>query len=284
MSVRLPISIAEKLLAMHNGARLPFSQLKHVIVETMLENGVLNKQNKGRSKAFIYIPDDQLLNTYLKNHFGIDSLINYISGYKKDNLTRAEAIVISSTSKLKVIRTFEGFLLNCYEPIQCTLNNLAFTVSPTTGCFTFIFDYKNFIPDSNITIIGIENPENFRYINRQKQLFKDIKPLFVSRYPQNKDLLRWLQSIPNPYLHFGDFDFAGLNIYFNEYKKHLRDRAQFFIPPEIEQLISTKGNRDLYNNQQIQFSEENITEHNILNLLSHIRKYKKGLEQEIFLK
>jgi len=35
--------------------------------------------------------------------------------------------------------------------------------------------------------------------------------LFVSRYPQtqSKDLLNWLQSIPNPYLHFGDFDLTG---------------------------------------------------------------------------
>ena len=47
------------------------------------------------------------------------------------------------------------------------------------------------------------------------------KILFVCRYPQSNDLIKWLQSIPNRYLHFGDLDFAGINIYLNEFKKYL---------------------------------------------------------------
>jgi hypothetical protein len=62
-----------------------------------------------------------------------------------------------------------------------------------------------------------------------------------------------LQMIPNPYLHFGDFDYAGLNIYFNEYRKHLKSKARFFVPPGIENLIAAKGNRENYSNQTIQF-------------------------------
>jgi hypothetical protein len=107
--------------------------------------------------------------------------------------------------------------------------------------------------------------------------------LFVSRYPQNKDLIRWLQKIPNNYLHFGDFDFAGLNIYLNEFKKYLHHKAEFFLPTDIENLIISKGNRDLYNKQKIQFDENQVNEENILILLQCIKKYKKGLEQEILL-
>ncbi|MCA6071324.1 MAG: hypothetical protein LE168_02900 [Endomicrobium sp.] len=67
-----------------------------------------------------------------------------------------------------------------------------------------------------------------------------MRPLFVSRYPQNqsKDLIKWLQSIPNNYLHFGDFDFAGIGIYLNEYKKYLTDKAMFLIPENIEKFIA----------------------------------------------
>jgi hypothetical protein len=97
-------------------------------------------------------------------------------------------------------------------------------------------------------------------------------------------MIKWLQIIPNNYLHFGDFDFAGLNIYYNEYKKHLRERAQFFLPPNIEKLLSTRGNRDNYSNQTIQFNKNEIEEDNIFRLLELIEKYKKGLEQEIFAK
>jgi len=93
-----------------------------------------------------------------------------------------------------------------------------------------------------------------------------------------------LQKIPNKYLYFGDFDYAGLNIYFNTYKVFLKERANFFLPSNIEAMIAANGNRDLYTNQQLQLDETNIEEDDILKLLGYIRKYKKGLEQEIFIK
>ena len=94
-----------------------------------------------------------------------------------------------------------------------------------------------------------------------------------------------MQTIPNDYIHFGDFDFAGLNIYFDEYKKHLQNKTKFILPPNIEKLFSTKGNRDNYSNQAIQFDKNEIGEENILTLLGLIEKYKKkGLEHEIFAK
>lgn len=282
--MKLPISIAEKLILLQNGEKIPFSKLKNPIIDSMIDNGILKVQTQGRSKRQIYLANRNLLAPYLKNHFGIDSLDSYVEVYQKEDLSRAEAIEISSNSKLKSIRTFKGFLVNCFQPVECKLNNRLITIQPQEGTFTFIYDYDKFTPSDNITIAGIENPENFRQIQKQKRLFKNIQPLFVSRYPQSKDLIKWLQTISNNYLHFGDFDFAGLNIYWNEYKKHLKDKAKFFLPPDIETLISSKGNRDNYHNQTIQFDEKEVEEENVLTLLRLIGKYKKGLEQEILIK
>src|SRR5690625_4061911 len=77
----------------------------------------------------------------------------------------------------------------------------------------------------------MENARNFSQIHKQRYLFEEINPLFVSRYPQNQnqDFIRWIQQIPNTYLHFGDFDLAGISIYINEYKKHLGDKASFLF-------------------------------------------------------
>jgi hypothetical protein len=284
--MKLPISIARKLLSLHEGEALPLSMLKHPTISTMIDNGILEKNVQGRSKTRISITNRKALAHYLKNHFGIDHLGDYIIAYQKNDLSRTEAIEVASNSKLKAGRTFEGFLINCYEPVECMLDNDIITISSKYGLFTFVHNYMNFIPPSDVTIVGIENPDNFREIERQKYLFGNIKPLFVSRYPQNqnKDMLKWLQIIPNSYLHFGDFDFAGLNIYWNEYKIHLRERAQYFVPENTEQLISSKGNRDLYYNQQVHFEEDKIDEIGIITLLKHIRKHKKGLEQEIFIR
>ena len=282
--MKLPLTIAEKLMDMQMGEKIPFSKLKHSTVEAMVENGILKKQIIGRSKALLYLTDINKLDAFLKNHFGIHDLENYVAGLLREDLTRADAIDIASNSKLKSIRTFKGFLINCFQPIECKLNGRDLVIQPREGTFTFIYDFENFFPANNITMVGIENPSNFRHIQQQKKLFANIQPLFVSRYPHSKDLVKWLQTIPNLYLHFGDFDFAGLNIYINEFKKHLHDKASFYLPPDIETVLSTKGNRDIYNKQTIQFDRNVITEPAILTLLEIIEKYKKGLEQEIFIR
>ena len=85
-------------------------------------------------------------------------------------------------------------------------------------------------------------------------------------------------------MHFGDFDFAGIGIYMNEFKKHLDEKAVFFVPNKIEELIRLNGNRSLYNEQKINFKVELINEGNLLNLIEMIHKYKKGLEQELLIK
>jgi len=280
----LPISIAEKLILLLSGEKIAFSKLRHEVIDLMIDNGILTVQLSGRTRKQIFLTSKELLAPYLINHFGIENLENYISGYLKSELSRAEAIEISSNSKLKSIRTFKGFLVNCYQRVEGILNNEPITIHPREGTFTFIYDFETFTPTEDITIVGIENPENFRQIQKQKKLFENIHPLFVSRYPQNRDLVKWLSTIPNPYLHFGDFDFAGLNIYMNEYKKHLQGKSGFFLPVDIEKLIFERGNRDNYSNQTIQFDVKSVDEENVLILLSFIEKYRKGLEQELLIR
>jgi len=282
--MKLPISIAENLILLQNGEKIPYSRIQHTIVKEMLENGILKKQMLGRSKTLIYLSQKQALNDFLQNHYGIFDLRNYIDGLIKTDLTRAEATAISSNSKLKGGRTFKGFLINCYSPIQAMLNEEHIILNPLKGTFQFIYDFEKFSIPTDITIVGIENPENFRHIDKQQYLFKHIKPLFVCRYPQkqSKDLIKWLQSITNQYLHFGDFDFAGIGIYLNEYKKYLTDKASFFIPANIEKMIASHGNRDRYAVQKEAFDEETIDENNLKELITLLHKYKKGLDQEIF--
>jgi hypothetical protein len=284
--MNLPISIAEKLTLLQNGEKIPFSKMKHSVVETMLDNGILEQQIQGRSKKMIYLRIPQRLDDFLSNHFGINNLREYIAIQQQEDITRSELVSVSSDSKLKKVRTFKGFLVNCYTPIQAILNDCPITINPKSGAFQFIYDFENFTIPQDITIVGVENPENFRYIEKQKYLFKNTKPLFVSRYPQNqnKDLLKWLQSIPNKYLHFGDFDFAGIGIYLNEYKKYLGDKAIFFVPENIENLISKYGNQDLYNRQKSKFDMQSIHEKHLIKLIALIHQYKKGLEQEILMK
>ena len=283
--MKIPITIAEKLILLGKGEKIPASKMRHSLINEMLDNGILKKQIQGRSKALIYCLDQRAMEDFLENHYGVSDLQNYINILNKEEISRADLIEVSSNSKQKTVRTFKGFLVNCYDPIQVIINGEPIILSPRAGVFQFIYDFENFIIPNDITIVGIENPENFRYIENQKSIFEKIKPLFVSRYPQNqsKDLLKWLQAIPNNYLHFGDFDFAGIGIYLNEYKKYLGDKAQFLTPENIEYLLDKYGNRKLYDSQKINFDILSLREENLVNLITLLHKYKKGLEQEIFL-
>ncbi len=282
--MKLPLHIAKKLLHLqHPGLTIAASSMQHPVVTKMLEDGLVKKKLQGKTKTVLFIADAAKVAPYLSNHFGINNLADYISFLESDEQSRAANIASSGSSKLKAVTTFKGFLVNSYNSIATTLNGQPFTINPAPGSYTFIYDYENFIPDAAVTIVGIENPENFRHIEQQQHLFAHLQPLFVSRYPQSSHLIKWLQGIPNAYLHFGDFDLSGISIYQSEYKKHLLQRASFFVPPNLEVLLQQFGNKHLFNKQynpQLIYASE---EENVKRVLELILKNKKILEQEIFI-
>ncbi|MBK6836133.1 MAG: hypothetical protein IPG89_18430 [Bacteroidetes bacterium] len=281
----LPLHIAKKLQALKETNSISASLFNKAFTDSFIADGILIRQSLGRTKYKLVLKDSKLLDVYLKNKYGVSDLSNYIEVLEKENIEGHEAVVISSDSKIKKIRTFKGFLINSYDKIECSLNGEPFICYPQAGSFAFIYDFEHFNIPSDIIVIGIENSENFRLINRQKHLFNGMKPLFVSRYPQGGDLVKWLLRINNPYIHFGDFDFAGISIYLTEYKKHLKDRASFLVPTDIQDLIKQYGSRKLYNQQQ--HLKESILingDLQVINLINAIDSEKKGLEQQVLIK
>lgn len=279
--MRLPLPIAKKLLLLKTSREVSSSLLNRSFSSALISDGILIKQTIGRTKAKLHLQNPDLLDNYLKNKYGISDLEKYIAGLENDNITGKEAVEISSNTKIKKTRHFKGFLINSFLPFSYYLNGKSYEFQPRQGSFLFIHDYETFSVPEKYTVIGIENPENFRFIERQQKLFSEFNPVFVSRYPQSGDLITWLKSIKNPYLHFGDFDFAGIHIFLYEFKKHLLDRAKFFIPAEIKTLIQKNGNRQLYNNQlHLKNSILQFNDAQIQPLIEIISAEKKGLEQQ----
>ncbi|KAA8483126.1 hypothetical protein BDE36_3754 [Arcticibacter tournemirensis] len=283
--MQLSSALADKLLRLAHGERLPASSLKFALVAELISEGIIIDQRKGRTKSTLYVPDPVSLRAYINNRFSISDLEAYLATLRQDDFLRADLARHASDSKRKVVRTFKGFLVNSYQPVVAMLGGKEIIIQPPPGTFQFIHNYETFVPDPDVLIVNVENAENFSRIAEQRHLFEEISPLFVSRYPQNqnKDLLNWLRRIPNSYLHFGDFDFAGINIYLNEYKRSLGERAKFFIPNDIESLIARFGNRKLYDRQKKSFHASEVDERGILELSQLLHRYKKGLEQEVLI-
>jgi len=281
--MKLTLKIAKVLVQLINGESIPNHSAKSILINDLVSENIIFR--KGKHKKSLELINKTDLHTYLANQLQINDLNKYILALENENSTRAELVKITTDSKKSKERAFKGFLVNSYSSIKAELNNEIITIKPTKGSFVFIYDYESFKVPKEITIIGVENAKNFSQIQEQKYLFENTNPLFVSRYPQNqnKDFIIWMSSIPNNYLHFGDFDIAGIGIYLNEYKKHLLGKATFFIPENINSALRKNGNRERFDNQKINFKIDNIQESKIIELIEIIKLEKKGLDQEYYI-
>lgn len=282
--MKISLKIARILAQLINGNSIASSTAKSKLIDDLVVENILFR--KGKHKKTITLKNEEALHNYLANQLQIHSLDDYILLLENEHSTQAEYTNTVGDSKQSKERSFKGFLVNAYHPILTKLNNKDFIINPDRGSFTFIYDYETFKIPKEVTVVGIENANNFRYIQEQQYLFKNITPLFISRYPQNqsKDFIKWIKSIPNNYIHFGDFDLAGIGIYLNEYKKHLSEKALFFIPENIERDIKRRGIRERYNNQGMNFNIEDIQEVELLELIKIINLIKKGLDQQYYIK
>ena len=281
--MKLTLKIAKILVQLINGESIPASSASSNVVDVLVRENILLR--KGKNRKSLELLNESALHLFLANQLQINNLSSYILALENENSTRADFVKITTDSKTSKERAFKGFLVNSFQPIIAELNNQAITLHPTLGSFVFIYDYEHFTIPSDVTVIGVENAKNFSQIHEQKYSFDHLKPIFISRYPQNqnKDFIKWMSSIPNNYLHFGDFDLAGIGIYLNEYKKHLGSKATFFIPENIKSILREYGNRERFNKQKLNFKIEDIQESGIRDLIDTIMLEKKGLDQEFFI-
>lgn len=274
-------ALIDKLLRLTNGETLPAGSLKGDWFEQMLTDGILVAVTHGSRKSF-RVGDVNVFRQYLASQYDLRDLEQTRELFSHSASDRASQVEVTGDSKFRMVRTFTGFLVNSYQPIEAVLNGKPISIFPHEGTFIFVADYQHFHIPEDVVIIGMENMENFRFASQQKYLFADYgKVLFVSRYPlqQSKDLLQWLLSIPNQYVHFGDLDLAGIAIYQNEFYRHLGDRASFLIPEDFEERIS-RGNLDLYNSQLPLYGKMTVGDGRLARLLSCIHHYHRGYEQE----
>ena len=260
------------------GGTLAWSVLNNDIRQTLIEEEQIVVITHGSHKT-IYTPNPDSLRQFLEQNYEELRGVNWNSDLLSAT-SRAELAAKSGNSKIQTIRSCPGFMVNCYSHIPARLNGKDIIIAPEEGSMLFIADWKNFVIPEDVLVVGIENMENFRLIRKQKYLFlEDKRILFVSRYPQSTDLRQWLLNIPNEYVHFGDFDIAGLRIYETEFYKFLGTRASFFIPGDIEARLK-EGSVERYNNQYQKFKNYKPLDKRIIPLFEMINRYHKGYDQE----
>ena len=280
--MKITSSLVDKLIRLRSGESLPSSALRGEWVEELLSDGVLISRSHGSRSSMIAASPETLEQSLMH----INERLGHLDKMKETldaEATRSEQAAGTGNSKLVTARSCPGFPVNSYEPIICCLNGEELVVNPQEGTFLFIADWHSFAIPYDVTVVNIENMENFRLIRRQQSLFASAlagkRLLFVSRYPQSSDLRTWLQTIPNQYVHFGDFDLAGIHIFLTEFQKHLGARASFLIPQDIEQRIK-HGSAERYHDQYPKYGHLTSNIQPLQQLIDTLHKYHRCYDQE----
>lgn len=288
--MNITIALIDKLLRLRNGESLPSSSLRGEWVEELLREGVLVSRSHGSKRVLVA---SQPL-AFERALASVDERLGDLKRMRvllTDEASRASMAAETGNSKLVAVRSCPGFMVNSYEPILCKLNGADFVVNPVEGSMVFVADWERLEIPEDVIVVGIENMENYRKIRQQRAFFeKEIdcrygcedshtKLLFVSRYPQSTDLRQWLSRISNRYVHFGDFDLAGIHIFLTEFHLYLDDRASFLIPSDIEERLQN-GSAERYANQYVRFKDLNSEIPKVQLLIDIINKYHKGYDQE----
>ena len=281
--MKITASLIDKLIRLRNGESIPASQLRGEWVSELESDGVIVSTSHGiRRVLFVPQPEAflQALSAFDERLSDLDLMRDTLQIGETSRSVQASA---TGNSKLVAVRSCPGFPKNTYEPIACFLNGREMIVNPQEGSFMFISDWQSFTIPQDVVVVGIENMENFRKIHQQRALFDQTigsaRLLFVSRYPQSSDLRSWLQTIPNRYVHFGDFDLAGISIFLTEFHAYLGERSSFFIPSDIEQRLPN-GSLERYNAQYPKFKNIRTNIPYLQHLIDTINNYHRCYDQE----
>ena len=276
------MAISASMQALLAGEQVAGSKLGSKLLNELLAEGLLLVKPRGSRKSYC-ARDTEALKRFL-----IDKDESY--RFLEVNASDSRALMAAETgnSKLVMVRSCPGFPVNSYESIECFLDGNPFVVSPQEGSFLFVSDWEKFTIPEDVVVVGVENMENFRMIRKQRTFFDKYlhnhkfsnKVLFVSRYPQSTDLRKWLCTIPNYYLHFGDFDLAGINIYLFEFQQYLgMERSSYLIPDDIESRLKS-GSRKRYDEQYCRFKDIKSDTYELQRLIDLIHHERKAYDQE----
>lgn len=276
------MALSASIQALLAGELVAGSRLNSKLLDELLAEGLLLVVSRGSRKSY-RARDAEALKRFLVDK---DERYRLLEVNASDS--RATMAAETGNSKLVMVRSCPGFPVNSYEPIECFLDENPFVVNPQEGSFLFVSDWENFTIPEDVVVIGIENMENFRMIRRQRTLFDRYlhnhalsdKVLFVSRYPQSTDLRKWLCTISNHYLHFGDFDLAGINIFLYEFQQYLgKERSSYLIPDDIESRLKS-GSRKRYDEQYYRFKDIKSDVCELQQLIDLIHHERKAYDQE----
>jgi len=256
--------------------------IKKAIIKKLQLNGSIRLKRISPQRYEILLLKEVNIFSFLKslgyNILTIENIDKYIYEIIECNPSRDTIQQWTKSTKTKSSKSLKGLYLSSLKNLDIKINNEIVTLVPANGLGYFCFYTEKVEITKETIVVGVENYQVVWFAKKYKELFERENILFVVRNPYMRE---WIETLENEYIHFGDYDLAGINIYINEIVPRLKKCRKYsmFIPQNIDFLIKEHGDRGLFEKQK-KYLEIDILDKDIYELKEIIRKHKKGLEQE----
>ena len=246
-------------------------------------NGSVRIDRVSAQRSIIYLLKEENIYNFFRNNGYKISSVNDIEAYIEEIIgAQPSRDVIqewTSNTKTKKSKSLKGLYLSSLKNLDIKINDETVTIVPVNGLGYFCFHTEKIEISKETIIVGIENYQVIWFAKKYKEFFDRDNILFVVR---NEYMREWISSLENEYIHFGDYDLAGIHIYINEIVPRLRNskRYSMFIPDNIEYLIHEYGDLEIFKNQKEKYKNLTVLDNGVNKLQKIIKNEKKGLEQE----
>ncbi len=252
------------------------------IVLILKQNGAVVDGKRTPKVRYINLAKEENVFLFFKNNdYYIDSkdeIDSYIEEMFDNKPSRDKIQQWHNSSKAKDSKSLKGLYVSSLNAIDIKLNDEVVNIIPNSGLGYFLFYTQKIELFDDTIIVGVENYQVIWFAQKYKQFFENSNILFVVINPY---MLEWIATLENEYIHFGDYDLAGINIYLNKIVPKLQNskRYSMFIPDNIEFLIEEHGDCELYEKQK-QYKNLMTDDVKINALIQSIQDNKKSIEQE----
>lgn len=237
--------------------------------------------------ALIYLNDAEALLGIIKaNGYNVNCIedLDYFIEEENEPKSRDEIADNYSHTKRVESKSFNGLMISVFDKLEVNYNDKKQYFYALEGSGLFLHYTSKLQLDDDVIVVGVENPQVVWYINNYKHLFEnDKKYLFlcISEYKTTYQY-KWLESFSGEYIHFGDFDLAGINIYLNTIVPKLKKAKShsFLIPDNIYEIIKKKNYMLDYSNQTKYLNITSKEDKNLQKLIEFIKSHKITIEQE----
>ncbi|MBU3015006.1 hypothetical protein KO488_09580 [Poseidonibacter lekithochrous] len=237
----------------------------------------------------IYLNDEKALLGVIKaNGYNVTSLRDIEHFINQEEIPKSRDDVANDYSDTKRVesKSFNGLMIAVLDKLEVTFNNKKEYLYPNiqaTGLFLHYSSKLELLDD--VIVVGVENPQVVWQIKKYKHLFAENKKylfLSISEYKTNYQY-KWLETFKGEYIHFGDFDLAGINIYLNTIIPRLKKckKHSFLIPENIYKIIKEKDYKKDYSHQTKYENIESKDDFILQELIDFIKTNKITLEQEM---